>query len=352
VTQRLDHGSTWLCPTQFDRARLVDMEARLQPARAVLFGSLAVVSAASVPWLGWAVLVCVFAQVASYALVKPFINKVRRPEYPVAWAVVSAQVVIALAVALSGGPRSPVLVVFLVGISALPARFGRTRVVVAGVVLTELLLFLSTAAVDPAAFAANPSRVLIMAGACFGLASFAHALMRAESEQRIESVFDTLTELPNRRGMEAGFEALQTDAAATGSSLALLLCDLDSFKSINDRYGHDRGDAVLRETAGALRACLREGEAIYRIGGEEFLVLLAGCDVDGAVPVAERIRAAIEAAQPGGLPVTVSVGAAAARGPAISFDALFQTADRALYEAKRSGRNRVSADRSAVAEAA
>jgi diguanylate cyclase (GGDEF)-like protein len=245
-----------------------------------------------------------------------------------------------------------VLVVFLVGISALPARFGRTRVVVSGVVLTELLIFLSTAAVDPAGFAANPSRVLIMAGACFGLASFAHALMRAESEQRVESIFDTLTELPNRRGMEAGFEALQTDAATTGSSLAMLLCDLDSFKSVNDHYGHDRGDAVLRESAGALRACLREGEAIYRIGGEEFLVLLPGCDLHGAVPVAERIRAAIEAAQPGGLPVTASIGAAAACGRAISFDALFQTADCALYEAKRSGRNRVSIDGAAAAEAA
>jgi diguanylate cyclase (GGDEF)-like protein len=152
--------------------------------------------------------------------------------------------------------------------------------------------------------------------------------------------------------MESGFETLRSEAATTGSSVALLLCDLDSFKSINDRYGHDRGDAVLRETAGALRACLREGEAVYRIGGEEFLVLLPGCDLDGAVPVAERIREAIEAAQPGGLPVTASVGAAAARGRTISFDTLFQTADRALYEAKRSGRNRVSVDGAAVAEAA
>jgi diguanylate cyclase (GGDEF)-like protein len=333
---------TWLCPTEFDRARLVDMETRLQPARAVLFGSLALASAIIVPWVGWAVLVCVLAQVVSYALLKPFINSVGRPEYPVACAVISAQMMIAGAVALSGGPRSPVLFVFLVGISALPARFGRTRVVVSGVVLTELLIFASTAAVDPAAFAANPSRTVMVAAACFGLASFAHALMRAESQQRLESVFDALTELPNRRGMEAQFERLRAGAATSGSSLGVLLCDLDSFKSINDRYGHERGDAVLRQTAAAVRACLRNGEFVYRIGGEEFLVLLPGCDLDRAAPVAERVRAAIAAAQPGGLPVTASVGAAADSGDAISFDALFETADRALYEAKRSGRNRVS----------
>jgi diguanylate cyclase (GGDEF)-like protein len=337
-----EYGGTWLCPTEFDRARLVDMESRLQPARAVLFGSLALASLASVPWVGWAVLACVVAQVVSYALLKPFIERASRPEYPVACAVVSAQVVIALAVALSGGPQSPVLFVFLVGISALPARFGRTRVVVAGVVLTELLVFASTAGVDWATFADNPSRVFMVAAACFGLASFAHALMRAESEQRSDSAVDALTELPNRRGMAAQFERLRASASSNGSSLAVLLCDLDSFKAVNDQHGHERGDDVLRQSADALRACLRRGEFVYRIGGEEFLVLLPGCDLDGAAPVAERVRAAIAAAQPGGLPVTASVGAAAASGESITFDALFETADRALYVAKRSGRNRIS----------
>ena len=318
------------------------MEERLQSARAVMFGALGVGSAIALPWIGWSLLALVFGQVTIYALLRPLIKTADRPEYPIAVAVVSAQVMISIAVALSGGPESPALLVYLLGVAGLPARFGTTRVVVAGVVLTEVLIFAATAAAHPSAFAADPSPVIIAATACFGLAAFAHALMRAESEQRSESEFDTLTGLPNRRSMVARFQELRAHAASTGEPVALLLCDLDLFKSINDVHGHHRGDEVLRGAADVISASLRASESVYRIGGEEFLVLLPGCDLERAVPVAERVRAAIEAAQPGGLPVTASVGAAAATASAIDFDALFERADSALYDAKRAGRNRVS----------
>jgi diguanylate cyclase (GGDEF)-like protein len=321
---------------------MLDMERRLQSARVVMFGALFLGFAACVPWLGWWPVVLVVAQVLVYAGLRPSIRRSARPEYPIAAAVVSAQTVIAAGVALTGASDSPVLILFLLGVVALPARFG-TNGVVAGVVLTELLVFGSTAGVDPTRFAADPSPVIVVATATFGFAALAHALMRAETQKRFESAVDVLTGLPNRRGMEPRFEELRTEAAVAGSSLALLLCDLDLFKAINDRHGHQRGDAVLADAARAMRGCMRPSEPIYRIGGEEFLVLLPGCDLRRARPVAERIRAAVESATPGGLPVTMSVGAAAAAGADIDFDALFAAADRALYEAKRSGRNRVAA---------
>jgi diguanylate cyclase (GGDEF)-like protein len=317
------------------------MEERLQWARAVMFGMLGIGFAIAAPWLGWWPVLLVITQVAVYGALKGRIASSDRPEYPVALAVVLAQVLIAIGVALTGASQSAVLLVFLLGVVGLPARFG-TNGVVAGVLLTEILIFASTAGVDPAGFLAHPERVIITATSTFGLAAFAHALMQAESQKRSESVYDVLTGLPNRRGMEVRFEDLRASALDTGSPLALLICDLDTFKSINDVHGHQRGDAVLTETAGAIRRCLRPTELVFRVGGEEFLVLLAGCGPESAVSVGERVRVAVEAARPGGLPVTCSVGVGVATGEEIDFDALFSAADRALYEAKRAGRNRVA----------
>jgi diguanylate cyclase (GGDEF)-like protein len=337
-----EQSGTWLCPAEFDRARLLDMEHRLQWARAVMFGALGVGFAIAVPWLGWWPLVLVVMQVSVYAALRPLIASSARPEYPVAVAVVLAQVLIAVGVALTGASHSPLLIVFLLGIVGLPARFGTTRVVAAGLLLTELLIFAATAGVDPAGFAAHPAQVIVTAMASFGLVAFAHALMQAESQKRSESVVDALTGLPNRRGLEERFAELRAEALTSGAPLALLLCDLDLFKSVNDEHGHQRGDRVLVDSADAIRGSLRPTEPVYRVGGEEFLVLLPGCDLDRALPVAERVREAIEAARPGDLDVTVSVGVGAAAGEAIDFDELFRAADAALYEAKRAGRNRVA----------
>jgi diguanylate cyclase (GGDEF)-like protein len=249
---------------------------------------------------------------------------------------------VAVAVAATGASQSPALIVFLCGIVGMPARFGTTRVIVAGLLLTEVLIFASTAGVDPSGFVHHPAPALVTATASFGMLAFVHALMKAESQKRSESVFDALTGLPNRRGLAARFEEMSAAARATGEPVALLLCDIDRFKSVNDEHGHQRGDAVLVEAADAIRGSLRPSEPVFRVGGEEFLVLLPGCDVERAVPVGERIRAAIESACPGGLPVTASVGLHAAAGDDLDFDDLFRAADAALYEAKRGGRNQVA----------
>src|SRR4051794_13286924 len=261
------------------------MEERLQVPRAVMFGSLGVGFAISVPWIGWWPMLLVVAQVTVYALLKPWIRASERPEIPIGIAVASAQLMIALGVATTGGTRSPLLMVFLLGVVGLPARFGTTGVV-AGVIYTEVLIFGCTAGVDPGAFADHPAAAIVIATATCGLAAFAHALMAAESQQRSQSVYDDLTGLPNRRGMEARFDELRAAAVASGAPVAILLCDLDLFKSINDEHGHQRGDAVLTEAAQAMRRSLRPTEGVFRVGGEEFLVLLPGCDLERALPVA------------------------------------------------------------------
>jgi diguanylate cyclase (GGDEF)-like protein len=155
---------------------------------------------------------------------------------------------------------------------------------------------------------------------------------------------DELTGLYNRRHMQAELTSLVERNRRAGEALTVLMVDIDHFKMVNDRYGHENGDVVLRATAGALRGCLRAGDVIGRWGGEEFLVLLPATSLRAGQVVAQRLRTSIEAnpveLSGGGLhSLTVSVGCAEASDldPASTVD----HADQAMYLAKRT-RNTVA----------
>jgi diguanylate cyclase (GGDEF)-like protein len=169
------------------------------------------------------------------------------------------------------------------------------------------------------------------------------ALQAAELHHRSEAILDPLTGLLNRHALAPRFIEISLQARLTRQPVCLLLCDVDNFKTINDRYGHDCGDAVLRDVAYALRKHLRSFELVYRLGGEEFLVVLPGIDAARGAEVAERLRSAVELTRPMGYPVTISLGLSAGWGEQVDYDALFKAADLALYEAKAQGRNRVIA---------
>jgi two-component system, cell cycle response regulator len=154
--------------------------------------------------------------------------------------------------------------------------------------------------------------------------------------QRLLST-DPLTGLANRSRAE---QALTAAIAGGASGVSVAILDVDHFKRVNDEHGHARGDAVLKDAAYLLRKSLRSFELIYRLGGEEFLIVLPGVPISEGRSIAERVRTGIEEARPGGLPVTVSLGVAAAVGADVAFEPLFRAADEALYEAKRSGKNR------------
>jgi diguanylate cyclase (GGDEF)-like protein len=124
------------------------------------------------------------------------------------------------------------------------------------------------------------------------------------------------------------------------------MIDIDNFKAVNDTYGHSVGDEVIREVAARLYGVLREGDLICRYGGEEFALLLADIDIEGATHVADRLLTAVNAVpittQAGDLRVTVSVGVAR-YSPSGDLHSLLNSADQSLYAAKRAGRNRVVA---------
>lgn len=156
------------------------------------------------------------------------------------------------------------------------------------------------------------------------------------------SVRDPLTGVANRAGFDAAVEAACAQAAAGGAGFALVLCDVDRFKAVNDRYGHATGDAVLADVASVLVASTRTGDLVCRYGGEEFAIVMAGTDLAGAHRSAERLRAAVAARRGAGpSPVTASFGAAEWTLTQATPDALVAVADRCLYTAKASGRDRV-----------
>jgi diguanylate cyclase (GGDEF)-like protein len=171
------------------------------------------------------------------------------------------------------------------------------------------------------------------------------ALRQSLSESEQKAATDPLTGQANRRAFEAALAQQQAATAATGAGYALLMLDIDHFKSINDRFGHDVGDLALKAFAARVAVQLRGIDLLARIGGEEFMVLLRGATHDAATLVAQRICSAV-AAQPllhePQLPVTVSVGVALHR-PGASSDEVIKAADRAVYQAKHNGRNQVQA---------
>jgi diguanylate cyclase (GGDEF)-like protein len=122
----------------------------------------------------------------------------------------------------------------------------------------------------------------------------------------------------------------------------MIIVDLDRFKRINDEHGHAAGDAVLVDVAYTLRKELRAFDLAYRMGGEEFLVVLPGATLGEAEAIAERLREAVAEQPAGGHAVTMSFGVASSGGGGFDHEAVLQAADEALYEAKRAGRDRVA----------
>ena len=231
---------------------------------------------------------------------------------------------------------------------SLGGAFAR-RLILPSLLLPALLTF--GLAVAQSRFAWSPSLLYPLAAVLTGgaitalIVWVAFLLDRSERMRRVVSVLrvdadtDALTGLANRRALDAALAGVGRDGPMGGA--ALLMLDLDRFKSFNDSFGHQAGDEVLRETGMLLRAAVRPGDMVARYGGEEFAILLPGADAAAAQRVGQRVLEAFRTHHWPLRAVTISIGAAVA-GPQDTTESLVQRADRALYASKQGGRDRIT----------
>ncbi|HEY4098180.1 MAG TPA: GGDEF domain-containing protein [Baekduia sp.] len=331
---------SWLCPEPADRVRAVDMEERLRPFRKRSFLALGVALIISGPWLGWWTLVPLAVAIIGFAIVDRQLATAPQPELTIATAWLLTELTIACSVAMTGGPRSPALAWLVIPLVTLPARFN-TRAVAAGVAVVSGLLLLVTFGIDTPYILDHPQSIVMPVALVVAVALLSSALMKSDLEHRSSSVIDPLTGMLNRNALQTRIAELTQQAAILREPVALIVGDLDNFKAINDGHGHAAGDAVLKDVAYRMRKSLRAYDLAYRLGGEEFLVVLPGAAGEQAHEVAEALRRSISDDPIAGLLVTISFGVSSSAPGEFQYDDVFAQADLALYRSKQDGRNRV-----------
>jgi diguanylate cyclase (GGDEF)-like protein len=324
------------------RERLLDMEVRLRPYRFACFAILGLALASVGAEVGWWWVAPLLVGLGGFAVADSFMGNSEHPALWVATAWGILPLLLADAVVVTGGASSPVLMWFALPAVTLGARFS-TRGIAIGTAYILALLLGSTVGLDSATAATHHQEVIAAVALVLSTVILSGALVESDRAHRRRSTLDPLTGLFNRNALEQRLAELdgQPVGDENGSSHALLLCDLDHFKRVNDELGHAAGDAVLQDVAYTMRSVLRAGDSIYRVGGEEILVVLPGATKADAFGVGERLRLAVRERRPGGVAMTISVGVAVARPGPLDTDQLVGLADEALYSAKAAGRDRV-----------
>lgn len=344
-TQREQAGanrSSWLCPDDAARERMLDMDARVRPYRQRTFAILGAAILASAPWTGWWPVLFIVPAAAFFTAGERLLSHVARPELVMFTAWVGSELTIAGAVALAGRPGLPALSCLAIPVITLSARFS-TRGVIAGVVIAVALVSAVAFGVDLHPVLDAPEVVIAPVALVLCVAVLSTPLMRSDIQHRSDAVIDQLTGMLNRKALGVRTVELSQQSQVTGEPVGVIVADLDHFKRINDTRGHAVGDAVLKDVAYLLRKQLRAFDLAYRLGGEEFLILVPGSDLDQTIELASRLREGVATSLVAdNLAVTMSFGVGASeRDHAFDYASVFAEADAALYKAKRGGRNRV-----------
>ena len=339
---RQANRSSWLCRDDADRERMLDMEDRVRPCRQRALGILFVAILAVGPWFGWWPLLFLIPSAGFFIAADHFLTRVARPELVMFAAWIGSEVTIAGAVSLEGGARVVALSWLAIPVITLSSRFSM-RGVIAGVAIASALVLAVGFGAAPSAVLNSPDLVIAPLALVLCVAVLSTPLMHSDIQHRSDAVIDQLTGMLNRTALGARTHELAQQSGVTGEPVGVIIADLDHFKRVNDTRGHAVGDMVLKDVAYLLRKQLRAFDLAYRLGGEEFLILVPGSDIVHTAELADRLREGIAADPVGeGLTVTISLGVGASQqNERFDYSAVFADADAALYRAKRSGRNRV-----------
>lgn len=259
-------------------------------------------------------------------------------------------VFISWALWFTGGVASPLLNAYLLVVITAALTLGKVVTLAHVALIGACLLLLDWQVGDKAmlrlayvgGFAAQLAPVILVA---YITTMFSADIRYGLSRAKLLSETDELTGLYNMRGFVVIANRLFAQAQRYARTASFLMVDSDSLKQVNDSYGHEAGNRLLQHVVKAMRGHLRATDVPARYGGDEFVVMLPDTPARGALEVAERIRSAVEstpfATEAGRVPCTVSIGVASYPVDGRSIESLLARADRALYEAKATGRNRV-----------
>ena len=224
----------------------------------------------------------------------------------------------------------------------LERRVRRVRRRASGILALVVVLAVALA-VDAHAVIRDPALAIAPAAVLLCLAALATPLMRVGLRHGGDATIDELTGMLTRNALSLRVRELTAQSRMTGDPIGIVVGDLDHFSEINETRGREIGDFVLKEVAQQLGKQLRAFDLAYRIGGEEFLILLPGSELERAATVAETLRAHVSTVRAaGGVAVTMSFGVGASQaGEVFDYQAVLAMADAALYRAKHGGRDQV-----------
>ncbi len=324
--------TSWLCPTDLDRSRVVDANDRVRMIRKIGSGAVGVALVVSAPWLGWWTLILFALSSLNFINVDLRMRTSAHPERVSVCAILFTMLLLATGVALSGGPRSPMLPWLVLPAGMVAARF-RPQVVIAGLALTVIVIIAATLGVNPQATIHHPVAVIATLALLTGVVSIVWALETAELHQRDDAILDPLTGLANRRQLSDDLATVWSDATPE-RPVRLLMFDLDGFKAYNDTFGHPGGDLLLSRVSRTFKEAVGSHGRAYRMGGDEFCALLWG---DSDEEMVESCLSALSAAGEG-FSITSSYGSVLLPLETEDPELALQLADERMYAYKDSSR--------------
>ncbi|WP_445151736.1 GGDEF domain-containing protein [Baekduia sp. Peel2402] len=316
------------------------MHARILPAHQRVLALIALLLAPTIPFDSmYAPIPLVFA-VLGYAWAQHNATRFERPELLIAGGLLFGQLMLVTAVVVDSRQHTVGLAILVWPLVAAGGRFP-SRVVWAFTAFTIALMCFASLAFEGAVVLHDPILLTLPIATVLAVVLMSAVIRESDAQHRSAAILDGLTGMLNRTALAARTHEIEHQSTVTGHPVAVVVADVDHFKDVNDTHGHATGDHVLRDLAYVMRKELRAFDLAYRVGGEEFAIIMPGADEPTAAALAERLRAAIASEPISGLPITMSFGVSASPPGAFDWDDAYLRADAALYRAKQDGRDAV-----------